>query len=54
VVTAEKFKKEQEQLLVEGCRTMTKGNLSITKEFESIENLDNTHFHSAVNFLYVG
>ena len=38
--TAEKCKREKEQLLIEGCKVMAKENLSITKEFESIENLD--------------
>jgi len=38
---AEKCKREQEQLLIEGCREMAEESLKITKEFESIENLDN-------------
>ena len=36
---AEKFKREQEQLLVEGCKEMAEENLKITKEFEAIEDL---------------
>lgn len=39
--TAEKCKREQEHLLIEGCKVMAKESLKITKEFESIENLDN-------------
>jgi len=38
---AEKCQREQEQLLIEGCKAMAEENLKITKEFESIENLDN-------------
>ena len=38
---AEKCKREQEQLLIEGCKTMAEENLKITKEFESIEDLKN-------------
>ncbi len=38
---AEKCQKEQEQLLIEGCKVMAEESLKITKEFESIENLDN-------------
>jgi len=37
---AEKCKREQEQLLIEGCKVMAEESLKITKEFESIENLD--------------
>ena len=37
--TAEKCKREQNQLLIEGCKKMAQENLKITKEFESIENL---------------
>ncbi len=37
---AEKNKKEQEQLLIEGCKVMAEESLKITKEFEAIENLD--------------
>ena len=37
---AEKCKREQEQLLIEGCKVMAEENLKITKEFEAIENLD--------------
>ena len=38
---AEKTRREQEQLLIEGCKVMAEESLKITKEFESIENLDN-------------
>jgi hypothetical protein len=38
--TAEQCKRKQEQLLIEGCKSMAEENLKITKEFESIENLD--------------
>jgi len=38
---AEKCKREQEELLIEGCKVMAKENLKITKEFEAIEDLDN-------------
>ena len=38
---ADKIKREQEQLLIEGCNALAKENIKITKEFESIENLDN-------------
>ncbi|PIN77057.1 hypothetical protein COV15_03205 [Candidatus Woesearchaeota archaeon CG10_big_fil_rev_8_21_14_0_10_34_12] len=37
---AEKCKREQKQLLIEGCKVMAEENLKITKEFEAIENLD--------------
>ena len=37
---AEKCKREQEQLLIEGCKVMAEESLKITKEFEAIENLD--------------
>lgn len=37
--TAEKCKREQEQLLIEGCNAMAEENLKITKEFECIEDL---------------
>ena len=37
---AEKFKREQEDLLIEGCKVMAEESLKITKEFEAIENLD--------------
>lgn len=33
----EKYKREQEQLLIEGCKEMAEENLKITKEFEAIE-----------------
>ena len=36
---AEKCKREQEQLLIEGCKAMAEESLRITKEFESIENI---------------
>ncbi len=36
---AEKYKREQEQLLIEGCKEMAEENLKITKEFEAIEDL---------------
>ncbi len=35
----EKQKREQEQLLIEGCKVMAEENLKITKEFEAIEDL---------------
>ena len=38
---AEKCKREQEELLIEGCKEMTEESLKVTKEFEAIENLDN-------------
>ena len=34
-------KREQEQLLIEGCKAMAGENLKITKEFEAIEDLKN-------------
>ena len=34
---AEKCKREQEQLLIEGCKVMAEESLKITKEFEGIE-----------------
>jgi predicted CopG family antitoxin len=37
---AEKCKREQEQLLIEGCKVMAEESLKITKEFEAIENLN--------------
>ena len=36
---AEKCKREQEELLIEGCKVMAEESLKITKEFEAIENL---------------
>ena len=36
---AEKSKREDNALLIEGCREMAKTNLEISKEFESIEDL---------------
>ena len=38
--TTEECKKNREELLIEGCKAMSKENLKITKEFEAIENLD--------------
>jgi hypothetical protein len=38
---AEKCNREKEELLIEGCKVMTEESLKITKEFESIENMDN-------------
>jgi hypothetical protein len=38
--TVEKYKREQEELLIEGCKVMAKESLKITKEFEAIEDLD--------------
>lgn len=37
---AEKCKRGQEQLLIEGCKVMAEENLKIAKEFEAIEDLD--------------
>ena len=37
---AEKFKRMQKQLLIEGCKAMAEENFKITKEFEGIEDLD--------------
>ena len=37
---AERCKREQEELLIEGCKVMAEESLKITKEFEAIENLD--------------
>ncbi|GEM_PF-763635 len=34
---AEKSKREQEELLIEGCKVMAEESLKITKEFEAIE-----------------
>lgn len=39
--TAEECKRNQEELLIEGCKEMAEENLKITKEFEAIEDLDN-------------
>ncbi len=36
----EKQKREQKELLIEGCKEMAEESLKITKEFEAIENLD--------------
>lgn len=38
---AEKNKRGQEHLLIEGCKVMAEENKKITKEFETIEDLDN-------------
>lgn len=35
----EKHKREQEELLIEGCKVMAEESLKITKEFEAIEDL---------------
>jgi len=35
----ERHKREQEKLLVEGCKIMAEENLKIAKEFEAIEDL---------------
>jgi len=35
----EKHKREQEDLLIEGCKVMAEESLKITKEFEAIEDL---------------
>lgn len=37
---AQKCKREQEQLLIEECKEMAQESLKITKEFESIEDLE--------------
>lgn len=37
---AERIKRDQEELMIEGCKEMAEENLKITKEFEAIENLD--------------
>jgi len=36
---AEQFKRQEEKLLIEGCKVIAKENLKITKEFEAIEDL---------------
>ncbi len=36
---ADKCKREQKQLLIEGCNAMEEENLKITREFEGIEDL---------------
>ena len=33
-------KREQEELLIEGCKVMAEEDLKIAKEFEAIENLE--------------
>ena len=37
---SQECKKNQEELLIEGCKVMDEENLKITKEFEAIEDLD--------------
>jgi hypothetical protein len=37
MATAEKCRREQEQLLIEECRVMAEESLKITKEFDGIE-----------------
>jgi predicted CopG family antitoxin len=37
--TAEQCKRNQRDLLIEGCKEMAEENLRITKEFEAIEDL---------------
>ena len=37
---AEKCKREQEQLLIEGCKAMADESLKITREFDAIEDLN--------------
>jgi hypothetical protein len=37
---AEKYKREQTELLIEGYKEMAEESLKIAKEFEAIENLD--------------
>jgi len=37
---AEQCKREQNDLLIEGCKVMAEESLKIAKEFEAIENLD--------------
>lgn len=39
--TLEQQKRQQEALLIESCKVMAEENLKITKEFESIEELEN-------------
>ena len=36
----EQQKRQQEELLIEGCKEMAEESLKITKEFEAIENLN--------------
>ena len=36
---AEQCKREQEELMIEGCKEMAEESLKITKEFEAIEDL---------------
>ena len=36
----EKVKREKKELLIEGCKVMAKDSLKITKEFETIEDLE--------------
>ena len=37
IQTAEKHKKEQEELLIEGCKEMAEENLKICKEWEAVD-----------------
>jgi len=37
IIVAEKFRREQEQLLIEGAKETAEESLKITKEFEAIE-----------------
>lgn len=37
----EKSRRENEQLMIEGCKVMAEESIKITKEFEAIEELDN-------------
>ncbi len=41
IKTLEQQKRQQTELLIEGCKEMAEENIKITKEFEVIENLDN-------------
>jgi len=38
---ADKFNKEQRELMIEGCKEMAEENIKITKEFESLEDFRN-------------
>jgi predicted CopG family antitoxin len=38
---SQKYEREREQLLIEGCVEMSKENLKMTRHFESIEDLSN-------------
>ena len=39
IKTTDKHKREQEQLLIEGCKAMAEESLKIAREFEAIEDL---------------